>query len=337
MQYRQLGKTNLTVSEVGFGVWTVATNWWGKIEPADGVKLLQEAVGLGVTLFDTADTYSEGFGEEILAKAIGSNRHDVVYATKFGYDIYNAVPREGHRERPQDFSPDFIRYACEQSLRRLNTDYIDLYQMHNPRITAIERDEVFNTLEELVSEGKVRYYGAALGPDIGWFEEGDAFMRERDGASMQIIYSIIEQQPARDFFPIAKEHNIGLLSRVPHASEILTEKFRHTPPVFDAGDHRAHRNQAWLDEAVRKLEELRFLQEHHPLAMDQLAITFALAEPAICAVLPNITSRETLQMYVAASEAERPCEDCLKQLREVFDEIFTKELAPLDKAGKTRP
>ena len=84
------------------------------------------------TLFDTADTYSEGFGEEILAKAIGSNRHDVVYATKFGYDIYNAVPREGHRERPQDFSPDFIRFACEQSLRRLNTDYIDLYQTAQP-------------------------------------------------------------------------------------------------------------------------------------------------------------------------------------------------------------
>ena len=103
MQYRQLGVTDLTVSEVGFGVWTVATNWWGKIEPADGVKLLQEAVGLGVTFFDTADTYSEGFGEEILAKAIGSNRHDVVYATKFGYDIYNAVPREGHRERPRTF------------------------------------------------------------------------------------------------------------------------------------------------------------------------------------------------------------------------------------------
>ena len=115
MQYRQLGKTNLTVSEVGFGVWTVATNWWGKIEPADGVKLLQEAVGLGVTLFDTADTYSEGFGEEILAKAIGSNRHDVVYATKFGYDIYNAVPREGHRERPQDFSPDFIRLPASKA------------------------------------------------------------------------------------------------------------------------------------------------------------------------------------------------------------------------------
>ena len=249
MQYRQLGNTDLTVSEVGFGVWTVATNWWGKIDSDERVKLLQEAVTLGVTMFDTADTYSEGFGEEILAKAIGPSRHDVVYATKFGYDIYNAVPREGHRERPQNFTPEFIRYACEQSLRRLNTDYIDLYQLHNPRVTTIEKDEVFSTLEDLVQEGKVRYYGAALGPDIGWFEEGDTMMRERDGVSLQIIYSIIEQQPARDFFPIAKEHSIGLLSRVPHASEILTEKFRNTPPVFEEGDHRAHRNQAWLDEA----------------------------------------------------------------------------------------
>ncbi|MCY4624305.1 MAG: aldo/keto reductase [Chloroflexi bacterium] len=337
MQYRQLGVTDLTVSEVGFGVWTVATNWWGKIDPEERVKLLQQAVTLGVNMFDTADTYSEGFGEEILAKAIGENRHNVVYATKFGYDIYNAVPREGHRERPQDFSPGFIRFACEQSLRRLNTDYFDLYQLHNPRVTAIERDEVFNTLEDLVREGKVRYYGAALGPDIGWFEEGDAMMRERDGVSLQIIYSIIEQQPARSFFPIAEETGTGLLSRVPHASEILTEKFRNTPPVFEAGDHRAHRNQAWLEEAVRKLDELQFLKEHHPIEMDQLAITFALAEPGICTVLPNITSRETLKTYTDASEAERPCEDCLVQLREVFDEVFTKELEPLDRAGKSRP
>jgi aryl-alcohol dehydrogenase-like predicted oxidoreductase len=336
MQYKQLGKSDLKVSEVGFGVWTVATNWWGKIEPEDGVKLLQDAFELGVTLFDTADTYSDGFGEEILAKALAEHRKEVVYATKFGYDIYDTTPREGHKERTQKFEPEFIRYACEQSLRRLKTDYIDLYQLHNPRVTAIQRDDVFATLEDLIAEGKIRYYGAALGPDIGWFEEGATFMGERKGASVQIIYSIIEQQPARDFFPIAKENEIGLLSRVPHASEILTEQFRNTPPVFEAGDHRAHRNQAWLDEAVRKLEELRFLQNHHALDLDQLAISFALSEPSVCSVLPNITTTENLKVYTAASEVERPCNDCLVQLQTLFDEVFTKELAPLDKAGKSR-
>ena len=336
MQYKQLGKSDLQVSEVGFGVWTVATNWWGKIEPSDGVKLLQDAFGLGVTLFDTADTYSEGFGEEILAKALESHRHEVVYSTKFGYDIYNAAPREGHKERPQNYDPAFIRYACEQSLQRLKTDYIDLYQLHNPRVTTIQRDEVFATLDDLVSEGKIRYYGAALGPDIGWFDEGATFMGEREGASVQIIYSIIEQQPARDFFPIAQETEIGLLSRVPHASEILTEQFRNAPPVFDPSDHRAHRNQAWLDEAVRKLDDLRFLQEHHPLDLDQLAISFALTEPTVCSVLPNITTPDNLRVYTSASEAERPCNDCVLQLQQLFDEVFTKELAPLDKAGKSK-
>ncbi len=336
MQYKQLGKSDLKVSEVGFGVWTVATNWWGKIEPEDGVKLLQDAFELGVTLFDTADTYGEGFGEEILAKALAPHRKEVIYSTKFGYDIYDSTPREGHKERPQKFEPDFIRYACEQSLRRLKTDYIDLYQLHNPRITTIQRDDVFATLEDLKTEGKIRHYGAALGPDIGWFEEGETFMSEREGISVQIIYSIIEQQPARDFFPIAQEHNIGLLSRVPHASEILTEKFRNTPPVFEEGDHRAHRNQAWLDEAVRKLEDLRFVQDHHPLDLDQLAISFALTEPQVCSILPNITTTENLKVYTAASEVERPCNDCLVRLQTLFDEVFTKELAPLDKAGKSR-
>jgi len=336
MQYKKLGKSDLIVSEVGFGVWTVATNWWGKIEPEDGIKLLQDAFELGVTLYDTADTYSDGYGEEVLAKAMSTHRKEVIYSTKFGYDIYDPTPREGHKERPQKFEPDFIRYACEQSLRRLKTDYIDLYQLHNPRVTAIQRDDVFATLEDLKAEGKIRYYGAALGPDIGWFEEGETFMKERDGASVQIIYSIIEQQPARDFFPIAQENNIGLLSRVPHASEILTEKFRNTPPVFEEGDHRAHRNQAWLDEAVRKLEELRFLQNHHPLDLDQIAITFALTEPSVRSILPNITTTENLKVYTSASEAERPCDDCLIQLQQLFDEVFTKELAPLDKAGKSR-
>ena len=129
---------------------------------------------------------------------------------------------------------------------------------------------------------------------------------------------------------------MGLLSRVPHASEILTEQFRNAPPVFDPSDHRAHRNQAWLDEAVRKLDDLRFLQEHHPLDLDQLAISFALTEPTVCSVLPNITTPDNLRVYTSASEAERPCNDCVLQLQQLFDEVFTKELAPLDKAGKSR-
>ena len=330
MKYRRLGSSDQEVSEVGFGLWTVGTNWWGKIEPEDGVRLLQDALELGVTLFDTADTYGEGFGEEILAQALKPHRHEIIVATKFGYDFYTPVLREGHRERPQNFDPEFIRYACEQSLKRLGTDYIDVYQLHNPRIDTIQREEVFDVLEELVKEGKIRFYSAALGPDIGWLEEGEAAMKERSIASLQVIYSILEQQPARLFFPTAEEENIGLLARVPHASEALTEEFRKTPPVFEAGDHRSYRRQEWLQSAVHKVERMDFLTQHHPVALDQLAIAFCLAQPSISSVLPNITSQEKLREYTAAVEAEGPCQECLDQLYDLYDTYFGLEPAAIE-------
>ena len=301
MKYRQLPRTDLQLSEVGFGLWTVATNWWGHIEESEKVRLLEQAVERGVNLFDTADTYGEGYGEEILAKALGHERHNIVIATKFGYDWYDNIERIGHKERPQRFEPDFIRYACEQSLRRLKTEYIDLFQLHNPRIDAIENDEVFDLLDDLVKEGKIRYYGSALGPDIGWFEEGEASMRERQVSSVQIIYSILEQDPARRFFPIAEEENVGLLSRVPHASEVLTGRFTE-PPEFDSTDHRAHRKHEWMVDALKKAAEARFLAEETGRTMSQAAIKFCLAKPCIVSVLPNITRMEDLQEYTSAPE-----------------------------------
>ena len=152
MKYRQLGKTDLNLSEVGFGVWTVGTSWWGKIEEPQGINLLRQAYDLGINFFDTGDTYGEGYGEEILAKAMKPERHNIVIGTKFGYDFYTHLVREGHQERPQKWTPGFVRYACEQSLRRLDTDYIDLYQLHNPKMDAIEDDELFDTLDELDSQ-----------------------------------------------------------------------------------------------------------------------------------------------------------------------------------------
>ena len=257
MKFRQMPRTDLVLSEIGFGVWTVATDWWGKISDEGKASLLENALEIGVNFFDTADTYGEGFGEEILAKVLGHRRKEMIIATKFGYDFYDkSIPRVGHQERIQRFDREFVTFACEQSLRRLQTDYIDLYQIHNPKMTALERDDLFETLEQLQFDGKIRYFGSALGPDIGWFEEGEASMRQRHVDSVQIIYSIIEQEPARDFFPIAGEEEIGLLSRVPHASEVLTGRYIE-PPTFEEGDHRASRKAEWMREAIRKAEQVK--------------------------------------------------------------------------------
>ena len=326
MKYRQLPRTELELSEVGFGLWTVATNWWGRIEEPDKVALLEKAFDLGINFFDTADTYGEGYGEEILAKALGHQRHNTVIATKFGYDFYDSIERIGHQERTQKFEPNFIRFACEQSLKRLNTDYIDLYQLHNPRLEAIEKDEVFDVLDDLVKDGKIRYYGSALGPDIGWFEEGEASMQERQVHSLQVIYSILEQDPALRFFPIAEEEEVGLLSRVPHASEVLTGRFTE-PPDFDPSDHRSHRRHLWMVDALKKAEQVKHLAEDTGRTMAQSAIKFCLAQGTIVSVLPNLTNMDDLHEYSAAPDTpDLVAEEC-ELIYDLWDNGFYLEEA----------
>jgi aryl-alcohol dehydrogenase-like predicted oxidoreductase len=326
MKYRQMPRTDLQLSEVGFGVWTIATTWWGKIPEDERVALLENSVDLGINFFDTADTYGEGYGEEILAKVLGHRRHELVIATKFGYDFYDTLtPRVGHQERPQKFDPDFVRFACEQSLRRLHTDYIDIYQLHNPRMSAIKRDDLFETLEQLKHEGKIRYYGAALGPDIGWFEEGEAAMKEWHVDSLQIIYSILEQEPARQFFPIAEKEQVGLLSRVPHASEALTGRYTE-PPTFQEDDHRSHRRAEWLGEALQKVEKVKFLAgEDVGRTLSQAAIQFCLYQPTIISVLPNFTTLDELKDYTAAVDTPPLTDQEQAQLDDLWENDFDLE------------
>lgn len=324
MKFRPMPRTDLVLSEVGFGVWTVATNWWGRLEDAERAALLENAVELGVNFFDTADTYGDGFGEEILARVLGHKRNDLVIATKFGYDIYDPAPRDGHRERPQKFDREFVKFACEQSLRRLDTDYIDLYQAHNPRVSALERDELFETLEQLKFEGKIRHFGVALGPDIGWFEEGEMSMRERQVESLQIIYSILEQEPALDFFPIAEECQVGLLSRVPHASNTLTGEFTEVP-AFDESDHRAFRRAEWMREALAKVERVKFLVQEDSRTMAQSALQFVLKKPQIVSVLPNFTKLDDLREYTAAVDTPSLSDEEQTLLDELWQNKFYLE------------
>ena len=163
MKYRALGDSGINVSEVGFGVWTVSTPMWGIKDESIGIRLLQKAFDLGINFYDTADVYGDGNGETIIGKALGDRRDDIVIASKFGYDFYNHPGiQPGQRERPHDWSPQFARRACEESLKRLGTDHIDIYQLHNPRLDAIRKDDLWAELEKLKSEGKIRHIGTAL-------------------------------------------------------------------------------------------------------------------------------------------------------------------------------
>jgi aryl-alcohol dehydrogenase-like predicted oxidoreductase len=306
MRYRTYPKTKISVSEVGFGLWTTSTGWWGTMSDAEAIVLLHEANDLGVTLFDAADTYGNGRSEEQLGAAFAGKRDSVVYSTKFGYDFYtHAGERRGQNEIAADFSPKHVRFALEQSLRRLRTDYIDIWQMHNAHLEQIHDDDLWALLEAFRSEGKIRSYGVALGPAIGWLREGIEAATVRNATSIQMIWNMLEQFPGNEMVRAADEANAdtGYQVRVPHSSGMLEGKYT-AETRFPPTDHRSHRPRSWLINGVRKVEALRFL-ERTDRTLGQAAIQWLLTEPRVMTVLPNIYDREQLHEFAAAPSAPR--------------------------------
>ncbi len=336
MKYRPMGESGMKASAVGFGVWTVGTTMWGIHDEAVGVRLLQRAYELGVTFFDTADVYGDGLGETIVARALKPHRDDIVIATKFGYDFYSHPGLQpGQRERPQDWSPAFLRKACEESLRRLETDRIDLYQLHNPRLDAIRKDDLWAELEALKAEGKIRMIGTALGPALKpdrQAEEGVATARERH-AAVQIIYNLLEQPLGEAIFPVAREEKVPVFTRVPHASDMLTGRI-HEDTVFAEGDHRQHRvptdeaKRKWQLDGIKKVEKLDFLTAGGGRTLGQAAIQFILSETCVASVLPNIYDEAHLEEYTAAPDTSELTTADLGRIQELYRANFYLEREP---------
>ena len=321
MKYRKLGRSSLEVSEVGFGAWSIGTNWWGEISEHKSEELLKRAFSLGVNFFDTADAYGDGQSERFISRLLKSRRDRIVLSTKFGYDIYSKQDRKGHEERKQDFSSEFIRFALQKSLERLETDYIDLYQIHNPRMNIINDAKVFETLEDLRKEGKIRFYGVALGPAIGWLDEGLRAMKTTDTTSLQTVYNMLEQDPGREFFKAARERDVGILVRVPHASGLLDGKFEPNTN-FGNDDHRSYRMREWLLKGYAKMDALKFLTEGKGRTLAQVAIKFALAEKSVSSVLPTITSLTELEEYAKASDLADLGDDEIVRINDFYENVF---------------
>ena len=304
MRYRTIAGTDISVSEVGFGVWTVAAGWWGDYSDDEAVTLLRQGYAHGINFFDTADTYGNGRGETILAQAFpGAERDKVVIATKFGYDWESQIGkrREGHQEAPHCFEPDFLQRALEGSLRRLGTDRIDCWQLHNVRMEHLERDDVWSFLERVRREGKVRSVGAALGPAIGWREEGLHALAERQVEVVHMIYNALELDPGRELIAAAREAGRSLMVRVPHSSGMLEGKYT-VDTVFDENDHRRHRPRAWLLNGIKKIEQLGFLTEATGGVLGQAALRYILKDPEIVSTLPNIYGLDQIEEFAGVAE-----------------------------------
>ena len=325
MKTRTFGATDLRCSEIGFGTWALGSTWWGKITSGEGENLLRRALDLGVTFFDTGNVYGLGANEEIVGKALrGVPRDAVQISTKFGYVLDEQRQEHSQGERPHDWSPTNLRQSLEASLRRLELDHVDLYQLHNPRMDAILGDDLFDELEELRSDGKIRYYGVALGPAIGWRDEGLKAIEMRGIASLQTVYNVLEQDPGRDFLATAEENGVGIMARVPTSSGLLEDKYT-LETTFPKHDHRSHRPREWLVEGLQKVERLRFICAEHDMTMAQAALKFILAQPAIACVLPTITNVEELEEWAAASEKPDLTAQDLGRIEELYERNFDVE------------
>jgi aryl-alcohol dehydrogenase-like predicted oxidoreductase len=324
MRRRRFGNTDLEASEIGFGTWALGSSWWGDVSEADGERLLRRALELGITFFDTGDAYGRGTNEELVGRVLAPHRDQIRIATKFGYELASGRREHSEGERRQRWDGPFVREALEASLRRLGTDRVDLYQLHNPRMEAIESDETFAALEELKAEGKLRHYGVALGPAIGWREEGLRAIETRDIASVQSVYNLLEQDPGRELIDAAERAGVGVMARVPTSSGLLDDTL--TPDTtFGEGDHRRHRPREWLVEGLQKIERIRFLcEDGGRRTMAQAALRFILDSGA-STVIPTITSEAELLEYAGAADVPELSADELARIAELYGRNFDVE------------
>ncbi len=300
MQYRELGDSGVSVSEIGFGAWVVGTDWWGDRSQEDAVKMVQNALNHGITYFDTGDVYGHGDSEEIVGEALREHRSEVTIGTKIGYDFYNN-PQAGHGELPKELDEEYLREAFDRSLERLGVNHVDFLQLHNANVDEVT-PEVLDTLRSFREEGRVGALGWALGPSIGWLAEGEAAAEYELFDAVQTVFNLFEQTPGQHFVDAvrAADSETSVLARVPHSSGLLNEQV--TPDTeLEVGDHRSHRPTEWYETGWEKVESLRFLERDGVRSMGQAAIAWLLYHDEVASVTPTFRDGADIGEWTGAS------------------------------------
>ncbi|MBI5147239.1 MAG: aldo/keto reductase [Thaumarchaeota archaeon] len=318
MKYKTLGKSGIRVSEIGFGAWTIALDWWGKkIEDDEAKRMLKHAYDLGINFFETGDMYGKGKSEKLIGEVFKGMRNEIVISTKYGYE-FEGAQQIGHSELPQRFDPLFTEHALEKSLERLQTDYIDVYGLHNPKMYHIQNDTIFHTLDNKINEGKINTYQVALGPAIGWTHEGLEAMNRKNVSAVQTVYNILEQTPGNELIEAAERKNVGILVRVPDASGILTGKVSVDTKI-DEKDHRSVRKGEWIKASLAKVEQLRPIANRNGLNITELAIKFIISKKAVSSVLPTVITTEEIEMFAAMSDGKYLSSQDMKEITDLYN------------------
>ncbi len=322
MQYRELGRTGFKVSSISFGAWAIGGTW-GAVDDQESLAALHRAVDLGVNFFDTADVYGDGRSERLMARLRKERKEPIVVATKAGRRLDPHVTAGYNRQNLVAF--------VERSLRNLETEALDLLQLHCPPTDVYYRPEVFGVLEDLKKAGKLRHYGVS----VERVEEALKAIEYPGVESVQIIFNAFRQRPADLFFAEAARRRVGILARLPLSSGLLAGKMSKATQ-FAPDDHRSfNREGAAFDKgetfsgidydvALSAVEELRPLVPAG-MSMAQLALRWILMHEAVSCAIPGAKRPAQVEENVAAADLPPLPAPTMKGIREIYE----RKLRPL--------
>lgn len=306
MQYTQLGKRGPKVSTISFGAWAIGGMNWGKTDDEVSKRALHKALDLGVTLIDTADVYGFGHSEKLIAEVIKERGKDeIIIATKAGNDFYNAGSEDdtGYGAIKQTYTKEYIIFAAEQSLKRLQVDCLDILQLHSPDLEKLEKDDPWEALLQLKKDGKIKHAGFS----IQSFKETDqAHLLDRHHElidCIQVRYNLLEREAEMVLLPKAQNYGIGVIVRIPILFGLLTGKFnKHSR--FSEDDHRnMNLSPEKLDLYLHQLENIKPLYASYPeQTMAQVSLRACISHPACHTAIPGAKTPEQVQDNCVASD-----------------------------------
>ncbi len=322
MQTRTLGKTGYQVSEISFGAWAIGGSW-GEVSEDEAMQALHAALDNGINFFDTADVYGDGVSEQRIARLKRERSEPMIVATKAGRRL-NPHEADGYNRKNLT---EFI----DRSLKNLETDCLDLVQLHCPPTEVYYRPEVFGVLDDLVKEGKLRHYGVS----VEKVEEALKAILYPNVATVQIIFNIFRQRPSELFFREAKAHNVGILARVPLASGLLTGKMTASS-TFAEDDHRNfnRHGQAFdqgetfsgvdYDTGLAAVDKLRpFIPEGATMA--QMALRWILMFDAVTCAIPGAKRPSQVEDNAAAADLPAFSDEAMTQIKQIYqDDIYAQ-------------
>lgn len=296
MKYRILGSTGMKVSVVGVGTWQYGGEWGMQFSQEMADPILGRAKDLGINLLDTAECYGDHYSESLVGQYLRGQRQQWVVATKFGHKFHANFTRTDHWDAAG------VTASVEDSLRALQTDYIDLLQFHSGSDEVFNNQEMWAALHGLVQSGKVRHLGISISANTNIYQVSRA--QQVKAEAIQVIYNRLDRAPEAEVFPSCQAQNLGVLARVPLASGLLSGKYRPGTTFTDPDDIRSKRDPAMIEERLRQVEEIARQEVPAGVPMAAWALAWCLQHPAVTCVIPGCKSVEQVEFNAAAADLD---------------------------------